>query len=1092
MTQSLQAAEYRIPQARLPLLKTAPTIDGTVDEKEWAGAARMVGFGWGPLLKPQEASFWVGCDGKELFIAVVSETPPGGKIISRVNPSPADGDARVWLDDSIEMVLDPLRTDTSGRRRFYHAIINAKGAIYDASHMPTGGGEAWRGNWRVASKVVGDRWHFELALPLKDMKVTDADLFKPWGIRICRNWKQTSGREQTEWSVVPGAFLQPETMPVVTWDPAAPVVQTLQLHDDGKANLHIRVAITNPTDKPLDVQASFKCVPKSSAPKEESNALTVPPGQTVVAEIIASALNEEVATTIQVASKDSQTIWYLRDFAVNPVRPENLWVLEEEAAKKVETSFAYYPYHNKVMLRVDYNSLADKAKVTGIAARIQRKSGEAIASTNFTARVEWPLPALGEGEYECVVELQGVKTDAIKVPFVRHVFPWEHNSLGKSDVVLPPFTPIKVAGRTVSTVLRKHTLDDLGLWKQVESLDKPLLKKPMRLELNQRPIKGGSLKFTERKDTRAVADSKWPGGTTRCEWDYDGLMKWTLELQPSAKPVESLTLVIPLDDKLCPLFHACTDGIRFNVAGATPKGTGRVWDGSKAARNSIIGSYVPYIWLGAEERGLAVFGENDRGWATDPKVPCQEIVRNGDTLELRLNLIAKPTTIAEPRRIVIGFQATPVKPLPDNWRLWTFMAPDPTPDGRGRPINFLGSCWTWGALTPCLDVYPHSEDFRIWDEFKKARESGIRPTEFIDQWIEGKAKSDEERKRMRPEINAAFHVLCGKPKDIISYTNARGVRFDTPEGQTFLNEWHRDAFPQRKWGYGDGVAYDLNPSESFRDYATWYYQKMYDQFTDGIYWDDIFLQSCFHTVDTDAYEMPDGNIQPAGGLWDMRELIRRTAVLAHERGKKLCNMVHMTNTGLVPIIAFSQTIYTWEDKAGDLDFQDRFTRDYIRAESTGRQYGAVPFTLYLFNGSDTNKIAWAKRTGAGVLMVHELKTSSWAKDWWDNYKRLADFGYGKPEVKVFNYWNANNPATVTGTDAATLVLSKPDAALVVVCDYGNGGNLTLNLDRKALALPKQIKASDLETGKPLDVADGAVRFELKKHDFKMILVEAEK
>jgi len=51
-------------------MKQAPTIDGTVDEKEWAGAARMEGFGWGPILKSLQASFWVGCDGKELFIAM--------------------------------------------------------------------------------------------------------------------------------------------------------------------------------------------------------------------------------------------------------------------------------------------------------------------------------------------------------------------------------------------------------------------------------------------------------------------------------------------------------------------------------------------------------------------------------------------------------------------------------------------------------------------------------------------------------------------------------------------------------------------------------------------------------------------------------------------------------------------------------------------------------------------------------------------------------------------------------------------------------------------------------------------------------------
>ena len=41
------ASVHCAPQARLPLFKVAPVIDGTVDEKEWTGAARMERFGCG-------------------------------------------------------------------------------------------------------------------------------------------------------------------------------------------------------------------------------------------------------------------------------------------------------------------------------------------------------------------------------------------------------------------------------------------------------------------------------------------------------------------------------------------------------------------------------------------------------------------------------------------------------------------------------------------------------------------------------------------------------------------------------------------------------------------------------------------------------------------------------------------------------------------------------------------------------------------------------------------------------------------------------------------------------------------------------------
>jgi len=71
-------------------------------------------------------------------------------------------------------------------------------------------------------------------------------------------------------------------------------------------------------------------------------------------------------------------------------------------------------------------------------------------------------------------------------------------------------------------------------------------------------------------------------------------MKWTLEIHPSKEAIEAMTLVhFPLNDQAMPLFHACTDGLRFNYAGVTPAGQGRVLDGRKAPHNAIIGSYVP-------------------------------------------------------------------------------------------------------------------------------------------------------------------------------------------------------------------------------------------------------------------------------------------------------------------------------------------------------------------------------------------------------------------------------------------------------------------------------------------------------------------
>src|SRR6185503_17932747 len=115
-----------------------------------------------------------------------------------------------------------------------------------------------------------------------------------------------------------------------------------------------------------------------------------------------------------------------------------------------------------------------------------------------------------------------------------------------------------------------------------DSLGQPLLKSPMRLEVQANGKKleatARKLAFVEKKPTHVSTESRWTAGkltgTARTDWDYDGMMKWTLEIQPSKEAVDSMTLVIPIDDRLAPLFHAVTDGLRFNYAGATPAGQG--------------------------------------------------------------------------------------------------------------------------------------------------------------------------------------------------------------------------------------------------------------------------------------------------------------------------------------------------------------------------------------------------------------------------------------------------------------------------------------------------------------------------------------
>ena len=215
-------------------------------------------------------------------------------------------------------------------------------------------------------------------------------------------------------------------------------------------------------------------------------------------------------------------------------------------------------------------------------------------------------------------------------------------------------------------------------------------------------------------------------------------------------------------------------------------------------------------------------------------------------------------------------------------------------------------------------------------------------------------------------------------------------------------------------------------------------------------------------------------------------------------GKGNTNMVHMSATQVAPINSFAATQADWELRYGEGDVQDKFPRDYIQAQSIGKQVGNVPIVILtpVFAVGSPDGAAWQYRTATVVTLTYELKPWSsngqWAKPnpFWKNYDRLAGFGYGQSNVNVFNYWQADYPAKISGGESASLLVSKPGGAMLVLCDYGEGGDFTVELDAKKLGLNGNLKATRVESGAVVPVQGNRLIINLKKHDFEVIRIEA--
>jgi len=1110
----------RVPFVSIPSLKQAPKIDGVIDPKEWFGAAEMTGICMHSQkdparLSPLEVTFRVAFAERSIFFAMSSAVPPGGKLVARGPKSPRGDNSRVFKDDHVEIIIDPNRSTNSASRRILQCLFNSRGATYRQAYRLDGGGEQWLPNLVVGNTVSDGMWHFETKLDFDVLGLTESDLAEGFGFRVCRSWQQIHGHPtQTEWSPLGGAFTSVETMPVVkrvSSGPSGGISRVSAVSNLGQP-LEIELATANTTAFPQIVDYTIELHPERSKPEMRKGTLQIAPGSLGTETVSQSGLDPEETVRVRTTVTDRQTGQpiYIRDFNVLYARADDVWALDSEPERKVNVSFAYYPSIDRLHASVSYTALEARSRVTGCLAKVQRgnevileqqlkPSGDSV----FESTLE--LPPLPDGKYELVVETQGVAVHPIREPFERTRFPWEGTALGRSDILVEPFTPITMGEGYVTTLLRRYSEGGLGLWSQVESLNEDLLAAPMELKIFAEgkvfEARNDSVKTDIQTDTRRVQSGTWTGGplsgSFQTTLDFDGMLRWKLKLNPhEGVPVDRVTLVIPLKGSQVPLMHACTDGIRFNYAGYTPKGEGVIWKGSQAPKNEIVGTFIPYLWLGAEERGFSVFGENDRGWMNGVKDECIEIVRTGDTVEIRLNLITGPAVWKSPREIELGFLVTPVKPMPEGWRLTSLGTPpssDPQYAGKLRTIAWLGALGYVGAAAHAMDPEPREKDFRIWEKLGDVRKGHGVDQAFFDEWKDGYKGIYAPRRGMPGpgDINYTLNVMKTLPKEVTIYTNARGVRMDTPEAATFMDEWLRQRYTQRKWTPISGFLYDLDPSESYQDRAMWLYDKAKSTFANHIYWDDLFLSANYRAVGGTGYYRDDGEFQPGTGLWNLRGLVRRTAILGMERGEPPFNIGHMTNTAIGPILSFTQMFYTWEDKGGDRDFQDRWSRDYIRAESTGRQFGAVSICLPLVHSSDPAREARAWRTMTGVMLTHELKSNRVVPDFDKTFTHLLRAGYGDKDASVFNYWQKDYPVMIRGGESSSLLVGKPGSALLVLCDYGTAetSEFRIEPDAQRLGLRLPLTVTNLESGEKVPVdSKGGFSIKLPKHEYALIQI----
>lgn len=697
---------------------------------------------------------------------------------------------------------------------------------------------------------------------------------------------------------------------------------------------------------------------------------------------------------------------------------------------------------------------------------------------------------LKPGRYRAVLTAGVPRTVVLEKSFVSTNYPWFKTTLGRDDMVLPGFEPLKVSGNKLSCVGRVYEIGANGLPSAIWSLGKQILAAPVSLTC----IKG------DRKIPFADGKSFALGSTSATCVEYssagrllevagrleqDGLLRLDLRL-PRTPAADRLYLDIPVKKEFAKLFHASGEGMRSNPAGFIPKGEGRVF-GSRSIPQSHVDNFIPYCWVGTDDRGVCYAADVDRGWCHTTERDAVELLRapSGD-VTIRLNLLNGSSAGGE-RTMTLCLQASPVKPMPKGWRGWadTYYTYPCT-----RAMRNLASNPTWGCYIVGMARYPTFMDFdhvrklaetvrtgKIDEDYKKkwiarCEEAMVKSPEKV-RWLARKNPKDA-RKTLRDHVNAEFHyakTLHGRPNPVLYYYTCNA---DPCEGlyelEALADEWGRYTAV-----YG-----------SHQDYAIYYLDKMLEAGMTGVYNDNAFFRCNYDWVVGDAWIDEAGNVRPSFSLWALREHTRRQVAVMVKRGLEPWLTIHHTNANILPALGFATNTMGMEWKYGNSEYQDRYTPDYIRTVNQGLQGGFFPTSLEgLFEIKSKEHREHLTRTMFAALLTHEVRPTLQFSCDWRLYEKimatLTEFGFTRDDCTYTAYWDDGNPL-VQRDDVLVSVYRRGSKMMCVIGSYADG-------DTELVLRPKQgrvVSARDAERGGSLTVRDGAAVLTLPRRDFALV------
>jgi hypothetical protein len=1066
----VEQATIRLPRAKIPV-----TVDGTAAPGEYddaiilGGAFNVIGK---PSPLPNSPTVYVKRDAERLYITYDSPLGDGERPLIRAAIRDAVG---VTADHCMELFIMP--DHPKGALVWYLQVAgNARNAMYDTRITPQIGISdvaAFSPAWDFKNSIVPGKWVSELGQTFKTLGIERTGNGDRFDVDFCRDGSfgagGASGYQCAFAGITEGRGVR------VIFDDSAPAVQWLSFGEFEKHRFNPRLRL-----KSLGAAGAYTATVRVTGAQVDPNTKEFPELFAKTATVTLAAGESKEFTpdfdltgtsggfaVYRVVDAKNQTVFHRRlKFTTGNPR----WSYPQTEPRPLVTTARMAPSFGRILATADIlNFAGDKAAVrvevavhgadaakplaTGSIGTFTYDYGEVILQATAG-----PLPA---GAYRVAFKAMNKATGQPlgfeeEVTLERKVYDWENNRIGVTDKAFHPWPPLVVDGGTARAWGRDYRFTGLGLPASVPTLQpeptrgpavRDVLAAPVRLvaEVGGKPLAwregAATVKRLSEVEVAVVGSAETDGlkAAVTGTLELDGFYKIRLKITPSGNPrLDAVRIEIPLPSAAALLFNHSAENMRNNKTFADFEGLpdGILWNSKDAARNVMVtGNFLPTVWIGDDDRGVAWMCDSERSWVLDFDKACLDVVKTGGETVFRMHLLNRPGELTRPIEVTFGFQPTPLRPRPagGSWKKerdygWSWF---------DRPLIYNG----------CFDT---NRPGRVAEE---------------NAWYR-----DEQAKK------------DGKWWRYFCFNSDRIADSDPVYGQMvkdFGAEWYINA----------PLSFVQNKSHT--DFILWAYKQWHDKLgLTGVYHDNTFVVSWPGLINDAGWVDEEGRLRAGHWVMAYREFMKRERAYWLSVTAPPVLKVHITDAPIAGYLGWADWWLDGENggypdftKTTEPDFVDRWYNRKGMANlriTLGRQWGTMPQYLY----------TWGRDATDAVLGLFDLRYGTVMAV--NRTKGKFDFGWDQADCEYIPYWDRRKLVQVTkgGPDVLHAIWKRPGRTRIMVSNLADDDRrVTVKVDMAGLGLPPSAIVTDEQTFEAVPFKNGIIRgLAVNRHNYRLLLI----